>query len=33
MHATPAWLSTLVLHWAAFLYHIVIGNEIAMPAA
>src|SRR2546425_1184387 len=26
------WLSTLVLYWAAFLYHIVIGNEIAMLA-
>ena len=25
-------LSTLVLYWAAFLYHIVIGNEIAMLA-
>jgi anion transporter len=27
-----SWLSTLVLYWAAFLYHIVIGNEIAMLA-
>jgi anion transporter len=26
------WVSTLVLYWAAFLYHIVIGNEIAMLA-
>jgi solute carrier family 13 (sodium-dependent dicarboxylate transporter), member 2/3/5 len=26
------WMSTLVLYWAAFLYHIVIGNEIAMLA-
>jgi anion transporter len=26
------WLSTMVLYWAAFLYHIVIGNEIAMLA-
>jgi len=26
------WLSTIVLYWAAFLYHIVIGNEIAMLA-
>jgi anion transporter len=26
------WLSTLVLYWAAFFYHIVIGNEIAMLA-
>jgi sodium-dependent dicarboxylate transporter 2/3/5 len=26
------WLSTLTLYWAAFLYHIVIGNEIAMLA-
>src|SRR3989441_1456483 len=25
-------LSTMVLYWAAFLYHIVIGNEIAMLA-
>jgi len=24
------WLSTFLLYWAAFLYHIVIGNEIAM---
>ena len=24
------WLSTTVLYWSAFLYHIVIGNEIAM---
>ena len=27
-----SWLSTMVLYWAAFLYHIVIGNEIAMLA-
>src|SRR5258707_15565102 len=27
-----SWTSTLVLYWAAFLYHIVIGNEIAMLA-
>ena len=27
-----SWSSTLVLYWAAFLYHIVIGNEIAMLA-
>jgi anion transporter len=26
------WVSTFVLYWAAFLYHIVIGNEIAMLA-
>ena len=26
------WLSTIVLYWAAFFYHIVIGNEIAMLA-
>ena len=26
------WMSALVLYWAAFLYHIVIGNEIAMLA-
>src|SRR5216683_2374009 len=26
------WMSTLVLYWSAFLYHIVIGNEIAMLA-
>ena len=26
------WLSTLALYWAAFVYHIVIGNEIAMLA-
>ena len=25
-------MSTLALYWAAFLYHIVIGNEIAMLA-
>jgi sodium-dependent dicarboxylate transporter 2/3/5 len=27
-----SWISTLVLYWAAFVYHIVIGNEIAMLA-
>jgi di/tricarboxylate transporter len=27
-----SWVSTTVLYWAAFLYHIVIGNEIAMLA-
>jgi solute carrier family 13 (sodium-dependent dicarboxylate transporter), member 2/3/5 len=27
-----SWRSTFVLYWAAFLYHIVIGNEIAMLA-
>jgi di/tricarboxylate transporter len=27
-----SWMSTLVLYWSAFLYHIVIGNEIAMLA-
>jgi sodium-dependent dicarboxylate transporter 2/3/5 len=27
-----SWMSTMVLYWAAFLYHIVIGNEIAMLA-
>ncbi len=26
------WMSTIVLYWAAFLYHIVIGNEISMLA-
>jgi solute carrier family 13 (sodium-dependent dicarboxylate transporter), member 2/3/5 len=26
------WVSALVLYWAAFLYHIIIGNEIAMLA-
>src|SRR5437867_3739855 len=26
------WLSTMVLYWAAFLYHIIIGNEISMLA-
>jgi len=25
-----SWVSTTVLYWSAFLYHIVIGNEIAM---
>jgi di/tricarboxylate transporter len=27
---STGWLSTTVLYWSAFLYHIVIGNEIAM---
>ncbi len=27
-----SWMSALVLYWAAFFYHIVIGNEIAMLA-
>jgi sodium-dependent dicarboxylate transporter 2/3/5 len=27
-----SWLSALVLYWAAFFYHIIIGNEIAMLA-
>jgi di/tricarboxylate transporter len=27
-----SWTSTMVLYWAAFFYHIVIGNEIAMLA-
>jgi len=27
-----SWVSTAVLYWAAFVYHIVIGNEIAMLA-
>jgi di/tricarboxylate transporter len=27
-----SWLSTMVLYWAAFVYHILIGNEIAMLA-
>jgi di/tricarboxylate transporter len=27
-----SWLSIMVLYWAAFLYHILIGNEIAMLA-
>jgi sodium-dependent dicarboxylate transporter 2/3/5 len=29
-HITGTWISTLVLYWSAFVYHIVIGNEIAM---
>src|SRR5450759_1595301 len=29
-HITGTWTSTMVLYWSAFLYHIVIGNEIAM---
>lgn len=29
-HITGGWTSTMVLYWSAFLYHIVIGNEIAM---
>ena len=31
-HITGTWVSTMVLYWSAFLYHIVIGNEIAMLA-
>jgi anion transporter len=27
-----SWVSTMVLYWSAFLYHIVIGNEISMLA-
>jgi len=27
---STGWLSTTVLYWSAFLYHIAIGNEIAM---
>jgi sodium-dependent dicarboxylate transporter 2/3/5 len=27
-----SWLSTQALYWAAFAYHIVIGNEVAMLA-
>jgi di/tricarboxylate transporter len=27
---STSWMSTTVLYWSAFLYHIVIGNEIAM---
>ncbi|HEX9368287.1 MAG TPA: SLC13 family permease [Vicinamibacterales bacterium] len=29
-HINGTWTSTMVLYWSAFLYHIVIGNEIAM---
>lgn len=29
-HISTTWSSTLVLYWSAFVYHIVIGNEIAM---
>jgi len=29
-HITGTWVSTMVLYWSAFFYHIVIGNEIAM---
>ena len=29
-HITGSLMSTMVLYWSAFLYHIVIGNEIAM---
>ena len=29
-HITGTWASTMVLYWSAFLYHIAIGNEIAM---
>lgn len=31
-HITGGWTSTIVLYWSAFVYHIVIGNEIAMLA-
>jgi solute carrier family 13 (sodium-dependent dicarboxylate transporter), member 2/3/5 len=29
-HIAGVWSSTMVLYWSAFVYHIVIGNEIAM---
>ncbi len=29
-HINSTWGSTMLLYWSAFLYHIVIGNEIAM---
>jgi di/tricarboxylate transporter len=29
-HIASGWWSTMVLYWSAFVYHIVIGNEIAM---
>jgi sodium-dependent dicarboxylate transporter 2/3/5 len=29
-HITGTWVSTMVLYWSAFFYHIIIGNEIAM---
>ncbi|OLC44722.1 MAG: hypothetical protein AUH43_17925 [Acidobacteria bacterium 13_1_40CM_65_14] len=29
-HISTTWASTFVLYWAAFAYHILIGNEIAM---
>ncbi len=29
-HITGTWMSTMVLYWSAFVYHIAIGNEIAM---
>ena len=29
-HIGTTWISTMVLYWSAFAYHIVIGNEIAM---
>jgi solute carrier family 13 (sodium-dependent dicarboxylate transporter), member 2/3/5 len=29
-HITGTWTSTMVLYWSAFVYHITIGNEIAM---
>ena len=29
-HVTGTWVSTMVLYWSAFVYHILIGNEIAM---
>src|SRR5207253_2352405 len=31
-HITSVWGSTMVLYWSAFVYHIVIGNEISMLA-
>lgn len=31
-HIGTTWISTMVLYWAGFAYHIVIGNEIAMLA-
>ena len=29
-HIAATWVSTMVLYWSAFVYHIFIGNEIAM---
>ena len=31
-YISNVWRSTLVLYWAAFLYHIVIGDEVSMLA-